>query len=322
MLTISCAQFFPWLVVLVSIGAAGSVEAQEVETRMVIGANAVCRAAPNPSASVVHSYLLGELVHSTRESREEGEDWYFDQWGESGQSSACWVYGPLTTEFVRSNPEPALMAVVDHILHRADSVRFEDYIAVDNLLTYDYPNALYSSGLLQFRRLSIIKRAVSLPTSTRRLVAKDPLMRAWFLSRRDLLTFFEPAGRWFLEPETYWDLYEKYKQAPWAEELAWAAAQLSVPRDECYADCVLKVIHRTYQQYWTRFPHGASINEAIGKAAARAKYASQMVCYDVPVTRPFLDEMRASLAGVTAPGKHEILRSLNDLEQAQGKCRR
>ena len=71
-----------------------------------------------------------------------------------------------------------------------------------------------------------------------------------------------------------------------------------------------------------RFPHGASINEAIGKAAARAKYASQMVCYDAPVPRPFLDEMRASLAGVTAPGKHEILRSLNDLERAQEKCQR
>jgi hypothetical protein len=242
--------------------------------------------------------------------------------GVSGQSSACWVYGPLTTEFAHSNPQPALMAVVDHILHRSDPVRFEDYVAVDNLLTYDYPSDLYSSGLLQFRRLSMIERAVSLPAATRRLVAKDPLMRAWFLSHPGPLTFFEPDGRWFLEPETYWDLYEKYKQAPWAEELAGAAAQLFVPRDECFADCVLQVIHRTYQQYWTRLPHGALINEVIGKAAARAKYASQMVCYDAPVPRPFLDAMRTSLAGVTAPGKHEILMSLNELEKAQEKCRR
>ena len=52
-----------------------------------------------------------------------------------------------------------------------------------------------------------------------------------------------------------------------------------------------------------RFGHGA-----VEKAARKAKYASQVVCEDdAPVPRPFLDEMRTSLAGVTAPGKRELL---------------
>ena len=319
---ISCARFYSCLLVLVSIGSSGTLEAQETATRMVIGLDVVCRAAPNHSATVVHSYVLGDFVLATRESREVEGYWYFDQGWVTGQSPTCWVYGPLTTEFVNSNPEPALVAVTDHVLQRKDQGRFEDYIAVDNLLTYDYSSVLASSGLLQFRRLSIIERAVSLPTVKRYLVVKDPLMRAWLLSHQDLLKFFEPDGAWFLQPETYWALYEKHKHEPWAEELAWAAAQVWVPSDECYANCALQKVHRTFQHYWTRFPNGIWIHTAIEKAASMAKYGARVACEDLPVPRPFFDEMRASLAGVTDPGKQELLESLNELEQAQGKCRR
>ena len=88
-------------------------------------------------------------VGATRESREEGGYWYFDQWQVTGVSPTCWVFGPLTAEFAHSTPEPALLAVADHVLQRTDQVRFEDYVAVDNLLTYDYSSSvLASSGLL------------------------------------------------------------------------------------------------------------------------------------------------------------------------------
>ncbi len=100
---------------------------------------------------------------------------------------------------------------------------------MDNLLTHDFSSALAPSGLLQFRRLRIIDRASSLRSAYLDSVAKDPMTHAWFLSREDLLKYFEPDGRWYLKPEAYWSLYEKNKQAPWAEELAWAAAQLTIP---------------------------------------------------------------------------------------------
>jgi hypothetical protein len=316
----SRAGFLLWIIFVVSLGAASPLEAQAMPTRMVIGSNVVCRTEPNPSAPIAQSYLLGDIIAVSRESRQNGEDWYFDQWRVSGQSPACWVYGPLTAEFDRSDPEPALIAVAGHVLQRTDPVRFEDYVEVDNLLTYNFSSVLASSGLLQFRRLSIIERAVSLPTAEGRLVARNPLMRSWFLSHSDLLKYFEPASRWFLQPETYWSLYDKYDQEPWAEELAWAAAQLWIPGDECYSNCILQAVSRTFQQYWTRLPNGASINEAIEKAASRAKYALQMACYDSPLPRPLFDQMRTSLTSVTAPGKPEILGFLDKLEQAQQKC--
>jgi hypothetical protein len=194
---------------------------------------------------------------------------------------------------------------------------------VDNLLAYDFASALASSGLLQFRRLSIIERAVSLLSATGWVAEREPLKRAWLLSHPDLLKYFSPADSWFLQPETYWSLYDQHADALWAEELAWAAAQLHVPGDECYSYCTLQTVSRTLQQYWTRRPSGASINEAIGKAVPKAKYALQLACEEDSYTpRAFLDQMRSSLADVTVQGKRDLLRLLDELEQAQAKCKK
>jgi hypothetical protein len=82
-------------------------------------------------------------------------------------------------------------------------------------------------------------------------------------------------------------------------------------------------VNRTFQQYWTRRPNGASINEAIEKAVSEAKYALRLACEeDSYVPRSFLDQMRSSLTEVTAPGKRDLVRLLKELEQAQGKCKK
>ncbi len=316
-------RFIYWFIVLLGLSSAGSLGAQEIRTRMVIATKVVCRAEPTRSAQVVHSYLLGDIIAAARESRENGEDWYFDRSRVSGSSPTCWVFGPLTAGFERSDPEPALLAAAGHVLQRSDQVSFGDYVEVDNLLAHDFASALASSGLLQFRRLSIIERAVSLPSATGRVAAKEPLKRAWLSSRPDLLKYFDPADRWFLQPETYWSLYDQHPDPPWAEELAWAAARLQVPGDECYSYCTLQAVNRTFQQYWTRRPNGAAINEAIERAISRARYALRLACEEDSYVPPaFLDQMRSSLAEVTIPGKPDLLRCLDDLEQAQGKCKK
>ncbi len=320
MLSISCARPLLCLIALVPGVAAGPLGDAEPAERMVIGTGVGCRAAPDRSAPVAHRYLLGDAIMATGETEEKGERWYFDRSRVSGQSPACWVYGPLTTEFGRSAPEPALVAVADHLLQRNDAVAFEDCVAVDNLLTYNYPSVLASSGLLQFRRLSVIERAIALPAASGRRAARNPLVRSWLLSHEPLLRYFEPADRWYVQPETYWDLYEKHKQAPWAEELAWAAARLWIPGDECYAACLLRAVSRTFLQYWTRFPDGTHTVDAIEKALSMTKHAPQLACYGLPVPRPLLDQMRSSLMNVTAPGRRQLLDSLDELEQEQEKC--
>ena len=293
---------------------------QLVTMRMVIGGDVVCRTEPNRSAPMSSRFRLGETFSTEQESREQDGSWYFARYRRAWPAKGCWVHGPLTAEFDRSHPEAALVAAANHILARADQVRFEEYVAVEALLTHDYASAFQSSGILQFRRLSIIQRAISLPTATGRAAERNPLTRSWLSSHEDLISYYDPADRWFLPPEPYWELYEKHRLEPWAEELAWTAAQVGIPADECYAECALEILRRTYEQYWTRYPKGAFIGEAIEKASSISSYASTPDCEYSQVSPKILSGIRESLAPVTAPAKSAIIDALNKLEQAQKKC--
>lgn len=87
-----------------------SLVGQQPESRMVIGTNVVCRAGPERSARAVRSLRLGEIVFAIEETQAGGATWYLE--GTRGFLRSCWVYGPLTADFERSNPEPALLAAV------------------------------------------------------------------------------------------------------------------------------------------------------------------------------------------------------------------
>ena len=67
-----------------ALGFPGVLQAQ-IATRMVIATHAACRKEPNVSAVRVHTYKLGDLVDTTKVSKEEGTSWYFDQWRISGR---------------------------------------------------------------------------------------------------------------------------------------------------------------------------------------------------------------------------------------------
>jgi hypothetical protein len=173
-------------------------------SRMVITTDAVCRVAPDASAAVDYSYMLGDIVHATKEALAAGARWYFDIWHIKGEAPSCWIDGALTAEFSPSNPEPALMAVVDHVLQHPDKARFEDYIAVENLLSGPaYSPVVISSGLLQFRKLSLINQAISRDDASGELLGRDPLKKAWVTSHGNLVIYYGPDGRWYILPEKY-----------------------------------------------------------------------------------------------------------------------
>jgi hypothetical protein len=305
------------------LGFAGGGSSQApLRLRMVIAAGVVCRTQPSQSAEKVYAYKLGDLAGVSKETQQDGAYWYFDQWRISGQSPACWIYGPLTTEFVESDPELALLAVIDHVLLRPAEARFEDYVAVENLLAEPrFSSVVKTSGLLQFRKLDILNQAVSREDARGRTLDRDPLRKAWVLSHGDLVYYFDPDDQWHVRPAAYWSLYEKYQQAPWAEELAATAAQLFIPGDECYANCLLDKIDKTFLQYWTRYPKGSAIGPALTKASALAKSAADLACLsketDYSVPRSLLAKIRISLQEVAAPEKRQLLRYLDHIER---KC--
>lgn len=293
---------------------------------MVIATDVVCRAEPNISAPVVRGYAVGDTINASGAVETDGVTWYPNWPPAAGARPPCWIYGPLTTPLNRSNPEPALITVADHVLGRTDDVPFEDYVAVENLLlqTRTAPlsdeTALALSGLLQLRRLQIVQRAIADPALSSPGAPRAPLSRAWIIAHRDLVSHFEPGAQWVIRPETYWALFEQYRSEPWAEEIAWAAAETRVYTDECYEGCVLGGLQRTYARYLAAFPQGTFVDEALTPAIERARYAAGLGCVDgaSEALRQLIAAMRASLDEVTAPGRQALIDQLDAIERGCG----
>lgn len=308
--------------------------------RIIVASHVVCRAQPNRSAKPVVTYELGDVVLVSDNSQDDGEIWYFSSTvksnysGPSSDSShpPCWIHGSLTAEVDESilpgpGPGPLALAAADNVLRRSKEAQFEDYVAAEDLLLEPIQEDLLvgnkPSGLLQFRRLSVVRAAIRVGTSDQELY-RSPLKKAWLLLHSDLVFDFGPDDLWYIRPEPYWTLYDQYSQEPWAEELAWTAARLEMPSDECYAGCVLSKVERTYLQYWKRRPNGSAIQQDLKEATADVQYAATEACPkddsgnpDYSVPRSILDEFRKSLLAVTAPEKQQLL-SL--IDQIQRQC--
>jgi hypothetical protein len=278
--------------------------AQEPRERMVIGTGVACRTEPRRDAASRRTLRLGELISATAaETSATGEVWL--------SANQCWVLSDLTAEFQRSNPEVTFLAAADRVLGRKDAT-FEELVAVDNLLITNLfgKDVLASSGLLQFRQLEIFRRIAELPES-RDPYLDNPLKLAWFTGHRDVVRHFEPDAGYSVPVEAYWKLHDKYPREPWSEELAWIAAQVRIPSDECYSDCVFDRVERTYARYWKTHPSGKSVDAAIEKAIPLADYAVQMSLYDTP-PQAILDRLRRSLDNVTSPAKTRFLNLLGE----------
>jgi hypothetical protein len=299
---------------------------QGSEQRIVLEVETPCRDAPAADARVVRSYRVGQVVDVKQAALRGGTTWYSTETVYiAGVHPLCWMDGGTTASYDQSRPDAALDTLTARMVRPTAHLQFEDLVAVENLLIGPQASALARSGLLQFRRLLIIEKANAA------LDAMDPapLEVAWLLAHREYLAQDPFAIASYALAKPYWQLFARYKTALWADDLAWHAAQLREPTDECYSDCVLKVgIIEGPMQYWSRLPHGHSIDAALSAGIKAATYATELACYDQsdrpktksdsPMPPELLRRIRSSLSPVTADAKRRLLAIL---AEGEAKCR-
>ena len=310
----------------------GPVHAQNRPTRLVVDTRAVCHETAEGGSKAGNAIGPAANIISTRRVDSEGVTWYFaDQF--STRDRPCWVYGPYTVESrphsVSSGPytdadfardfQADWVDVLDHILMRGDA-GFEEYVNIDNILTaVTKEDPELNAGLFQLRWLQMLSKAAGAADES---FGRSPLKIAWLISHAEK----DPFGvGWYIAPKRYWDLFDANKDAPWAEEAAWAAEQIDLPRDECFSDCMLDLLVNRPLQYWKRIPAGLHARDALALARTIAQSVAEMACSDgkpaadsqSPVSREVVADVRASLANVAYPEKGDILKSLDEAER---KC--
>jgi hypothetical protein len=304
----------PLLVALVAPAAFS----QDSELRMIIGANAVCRAQASPTAATTgEPFRLGDVLTVTKKTEVNGATWYSDD----TQPGACWVSGDLTASFDTSDPEAAFVAMFERIEHQTTPVTFPEFVEVTNLLEDDFAGALANSGELQYRELKMIGQGLSAPDAHDQAIGRDPMKKSWILSHENVLKFNASTDTWTVRPLVLWRIYDGNWRQGWADDLAQTASLRQPYRDNCSPECLLTAIWDGPLQYWSRLPKGAAIGEALQRATTIARRAEANACpgalADPPVPAELLTQVRQSLATVSAPQKQDLLQALTD---AENKC--
>ncbi|HMS08010.1 MAG TPA: hypothetical protein PKE66_00895 [Pyrinomonadaceae bacterium] len=86
-----------------------------------------------------------------------------------------------------------------------------------------------------------------------------------FIKRNDKkITYNEPAGRWIVRSEMFWELRDKYAGLKIADEIAWTAAQNPIAGEcEGYMNCGVYLGQITAVKYLGYFPAGKHAEAAL-----------------------------------------------------------
>lgn len=242
----------------------------------------------------------------------------------------CWVYASLTTP--AGSPEQALLTMAERILARIGKVPFEDYVAVHNLVryggrdgghlsSYNFVTPIFDrSPLLQLRRLQIVDRATRAMEPGKERVWREPLRMAWVFGNQDVLRYYELEGGWYVFADKYWELYEKYQNTEWAEEMAWSAAKGDYQTYICDGPCILANVAKSLGRYWSTFPSGRWVKDALAEAERLVAKGVNYGCMDstAAAAGESADFLLETLKKVEVPEKEQLLLQVALVVQACG----
>jgi hypothetical protein len=110
-------------------------------------------------------------------------------------------------------------------------------------------------------RVRVLSRALEAVTSENR---EQKPIAAWLAKHKDELNYSEPSGQYYLLQAQMWDLYEKYKDTPLAEDFAWEAANTLLGGEcEGYLPCYTQAELQSMGRYLELYPRGQFVEFAL-----------------------------------------------------------
>nr|MBA2378923.1 hypothetical protein [Blastocatellia bacterium] len=74
----------------------------------------------------------------------------------------------------------------------------------------------------------------------------------------------EPAGEYIVRSDRFWELRNKYKRLPIADEIAWAGAENPLPGEcEGFVSCYFELLLNTKGRYLKYYPNGGNSGAAM-----------------------------------------------------------
>ena len=265
----------------------------------------LCRAAPEPSAEAVRMLEEGDLILRYEGVSTSTGQWMrvtASLFGRDGGPDHCWV---PSSDLVLSRGAGHFLQLADGLLAADLSPTLDELLAVHNLFEHpwyreqvevtiadrflasgegwssDNRLRLYiilsgwnrghrgeveGSPALGLARLRVLRMALHefMPH------VAGVRTHAWIASLGDEVALTDEGHSWTVSDEAYLSLYEQHQADPFAEEILWTYA-IESDGYSCegeFACSVREVVIERLARYWTDFPRGRHIAEAVEEARA------------------------------------------------------
>lgn len=296
----------------------------------VIAPDVACRVDPRRTGQASRVLPVDHHFRTHRpDTTVAGESWVHVR------PHGCWV---PAAHAAPADTDDHVLPIADRFMASGEAWSFDNRVRLYTVLSSwnrGHRKAVETSAILGLRRLDVLRMAVwwLQPGWT------GPLTRAWIESLGHEVALTAEGHAWTVSDEAYLALYEKHRADPFAEEILWKYASES-DAYSCEGDVVCAVqqaVNRRLATYWTGFPEGRHIPEALelgrtvlGNALERCR-AARAAAPDSGAARGWewwgwdeagpeiARELMASLEHVSEEDKAPLLETLGELRECGTK---
>ncbi|MCE2397599.1 MAG: hypothetical protein J4F34_00940 [Gemmatimonadetes bacterium] len=246
------------------VGDAGPADSQRVEPETphesrelaVIAPDVACRVDPWRTGQVSRVLPVDYHFRTDRsDTAVAGESWVHLR------PHRCWVPAALAAP---ADTDEHVLTIADRFVTSGEAWSFDNRVRLYTVLSSwnrGHRKEVEASAILGLRRLEVLRMT---------LLRLQPgwtgtLTHAWIESLGHEVALTAEGHAWTVSDEVYMALYEKHRADPFAEEILWGYASES-DAYSCEGDVVCKVrqaVNRLLARYWTDFPGGRHIAEAV-----------------------------------------------------------
>jgi hypothetical protein len=285
------------------------------------------RASPAVTSDEVTRLQLGAVVEELEQSPAKEkvggvEDYWYRVATPDGKQG--WIFGGFIAPFDEAKRAESYRRIAAARL-KVEDASFADLRDLVRFLTVvaGEVKEREAAAELELARLIAMKRALDSLSIEQH---HEPVYQGWINARESSLTYSEPAGRWYVRSQLFWDLHSKYAALPIADEIAWQGAINPLPGEcEGYMPCFFHRMNITYGKYLGLHPRGAHAGEALGaleeafKATMDYVLSSEMPAEDErKETLKELAELRASALKAAGAKRAAVLQQLERFQKHYG----
>lgn len=261
-------------------GRAGAASAPRGRELAVIAPDAACRARPSRTSSGSTALRLDLHFRTDRaDTVVAGESWVLHPQEE------CWV---LAAHTAPGDTDEHVLSIANRFLTSGEGWSSRNHLSLLTVLSSrhrGHRDVVDGSAELGLRRLQLLRRALrEFPAMG---PGPDAVTLAWIGSLGGDVALTDEGHAWTVSDEAYLTLYERHRADPFAEEIMWEFASESNAYT-CEGDPVCVAVRRVGERlarYWTDFPHGRHVAEAIETGRAMVAYVLEQ-CSAARAARP------------------------------------